>query len=67
MPTIMDQDGIRGALRWLSERRRDEPTAPRLKLIDEAARRFDLTPLEAEFLIRNWREDAREDTAPGAA
>jgi hypothetical protein len=28
-----------------------------VKLIDEAARRFDLTPLEAEFLLRDWKED----------
>jgi hypothetical protein len=53
---IMDQDGIRGALRWLSERRLADPAAPRTQLLDEAARRFDLTPLEAEFLFRNWRE-----------
>jgi hypothetical protein len=57
MPMI-DQDGIRGALRWLSERRLEAPTTPRLTLIDEAARRFDLSPLQAEFLIRNWREDS---------
>ena len=53
---IIDQDGVRGALRWLSERRLEDPSAPRLALIDEAARRFDLNPLQAEFLIRNWKE-----------
>ena len=61
---IIDQDGIRGALRWLSERRLAEPTAPRHALIDEAARRFDLSPLQAEFLIRNWREDASAPKPP---
>ena len=49
-------EGLRRALRWLSERRREEPTAPRLKLIEEAALRFDLTPAEADFLVMEWKE-----------
>ena len=51
-------DGLRNALKWLSERRLEAPLASRLDLIDEAARRFDLTPLDAEFLLSAWREDA---------
>jgi hypothetical protein len=53
-------DGIRRALRWLSDRRLDDPSEPRMKLIDEAATRFDLTPVEVEFLIANWKEAAPE-------
>jgi hypothetical protein len=49
-------DSIRSALKWLSEKRCEEPTAERLKLIDEAALRFDLTPLEVDFLSTNWKE-----------
>jgi len=49
-------DSIRSALKWLSERRQYEPDAPRMKLIDEAALRFDLTPLEVDFLSSNWKE-----------
>ncbi len=49
-------DGIRQALKWLSERRTQDPSAPRMKLIEEAALRFDLTPLETEFLTTNWKE-----------
>jgi len=59
----MSKDGIQGqgealrrALRWLSERRLEEPTAPRLKLVEEAALRFDLTPAEADFLALEWKE-----------
>lgn len=54
----LEGDGIRSALRWLAERRLAEPAAPRMKLIDEAGRRFDLTPVEVEFLVANWRDDA---------
>jgi hypothetical protein len=32
-------DSLRRALRWLSERRQEEPKAARLKLIEEAALR----------------------------
>ncbi len=51
---LPEGEALRRAVRWLDERRREEPGAPRQKLIDEAAVRFDLTPLDAEFLLRNW-------------
>jgi hypothetical protein len=60
MSTIMDQEALRRALRWLGERRREAPDAPRHRLIDEAARRFDLSPLESDFLLRNWQEPPPE-------
>ena len=44
---------IRQAVKWIDERRRDDPGADRLTLLDEAARRFDLSPVEAEFLLRH--------------
>jgi hypothetical protein len=47
-------EGIRRALLWLDERVKEAPAAPRARLVEEAAVRFDLTPLEAEFLIANW-------------
>jgi|MudIll2142460700_1097286.scaffolds.fasta_scaffold338140_2 hypothetical protein len=49
-------EGLRRALRWLGEQRRESPGTPRGKLIDEAAMRFDLTPPEVDFLLQNWRE-----------
>jgi len=51
---LPEGEGLRRAVRWLDERRREEPGAPRQKLIDEAARRFDLDPLQTEFLVNNW-------------
>ncbi len=47
-------DALRKALRWLDERRREDRAAPRAKLIDEAALRFDLPPNDVEFLWKNW-------------
>jgi hypothetical protein len=55
---VPEGDGLRKAMRWLDERVREEPGASRTKLVGEAAVRFDLTPLEEEFLLRSW--------APGA-
>ncbi len=51
---LPEGESLRRAVRWLDERRRDEPDAPRPRLIDEAARRFDLDPLQTDFLINNW-------------
>ena len=44
---------IKQAVRWIDDRLRDDPRADRTKLLDEAARRFDLSPLDAEFLLRH--------------
>ncbi len=44
---------IKQAVTWIDEQLRDNPQADRTKLIDEAGRRFDLTPLDSEFLLRH--------------
>jgi len=53
---VPEGEDLRRALRWLAERRLEDPKAPRGKLIDEAALRFDLSPVDVEFLLREWRE-----------
>jgi hypothetical protein len=47
---------IKAAIKWIDEQLRDRPDATRLTLVDEAARRFDLTPMDAEFLLRHLTE-----------
>lgn len=44
---------IKQAVNWIDDRLRDTPGADRMALLDEAARRFDLSPLDAEFLLRH--------------
>jgi hypothetical protein len=51
---VPEGESLRRALRWLDERIREEPGASRGKLVGEAAVRFDLTPLDEDFLLRNW-------------
>jgi len=47
-------ESLRRALLWLDGEVKDRPGTPRGKLVDEAAVRFDLTPLEVEFLLGSW-------------
>lgn len=49
--------GLRAALRWLSESGRHDVAA-----VEEACRRFDLSPLDEEFLLNEAR---RLRTRPG--
>jgi len=49
---VPEGEALRQALRWISDRRLAEPQIKLAKAIDEASQRFDLTPLQADFL---WR------------
>ncbi len=44
-------EDIRRAVKWISVRREEDPETPLLKLIEEAAFQFDLSPLDQEFLV----------------
>jgi hypothetical protein len=44
---------IKAAVRWIEEQLRDRPGADRVRLVEEASRRFDLTPLDEDFLVRH--------------
>jgi hypothetical protein len=44
---------IKQAVKWIDEQLQANSQADRTKLIDDASRRFDLTPLDAEFLLRH--------------
>lgn len=46
-------EDLRRAIRWLGEHHQHD-----LRAIEEASLRFDLSPLDEEFLIRHCREQA---------
>jgi hypothetical protein len=50
---------IKQAIQWIDNELHDHPNADRLKLIDEASRRFDLSPADAEFLFRHLASKAK--------
>ena len=44
---------IKQAVQWIEDQLLDRPDADRVKLVDDASRRFDLTTLDEEFLYRH--------------
>jgi hypothetical protein len=48
---LPDGEHVRRAIRWISDRRRDAAHHRDLELVYEAALRFDLSPLEEEWLM----------------
>lgn len=50
-PVVPSGEGLRRAVRWIGEVGRHD-----LCVIDEACRRFDLSPLDEEFLLHYLRE-----------
>jgi hypothetical protein len=51
---------IKQAVKWIDDQLTDNPSVDRVKLVDEASRRFDLSPLDADFLFRHLAERARK-------
>ena len=53
MTTVQpDSENIRKAAKWVVEERKYNPNQTLGKLIEEASTKFDLSPLETEFLER---------------
>jgi hypothetical protein len=50
------ESAIRQAVQWIDDRLADDASVDRVTLVDEAARRFDLTPLDTDFLYRHLTE-----------
>jgi hypothetical protein len=54
---------IKQAIKWIDEQLRERPDRDRMRLVDEASRRFDLSPLDADFLLRHLAERPRATNA----
>ena len=51
MTTVQPEgEDLRRAVRWISEERKYNPKAIPSKLIEEACLKFDLSPMDAEYL-----------------
>ena len=50
---------IKQAVKWIDDQLVDRPEVDRVTLVDEAARRFDLSPLDTDFLFRHLAERAK--------
>lgn len=61
MSNIMPEgEDIRKAVKWISSRLEEDPAQSRGKLIHEAAFKFDLSPLDTEFLTNFFRRKRTE-------
>jgi hypothetical protein len=53
---------IKQAVNWINDQLADNPKADRVKLVDEASRRFDLSPADSDFLFRHLAQHAKPGT-----
>jgi len=53
---VPEGEDLRQAIRWISGRRQEAPGTPLSALVEEAAFRFDLSPLDQEFLMGFFRK-----------
>jgi len=57
MTTILPEgDDIRKAVKWIGEERSVDPLKNAKALIEEACLKFDLSPVDSEFIARFVRE-----------
>mgnify|MGYP001820718809 FL=1 len=60
MTTVQPEgEDLRKAVKWISEERKYDPEAQTSKLIEEACLKFDLSPMDAEYLL-NFLKDNKE-------
>ena len=55
------EQGLKAAIKWINAELQDNPEAKVGLLIDKASRQFNLTPLQTDFL---YREYARKGARP---
>ena len=64
MSTIQPQgEKLKKAVKWISDKRKDNPDANPAKLVDEAGFRFDLSPKDSQFLLRLVKNDDSSNPA----
>ncbi len=52
MATIMpDSDDVQRAIKWISQSLEEKPDQSVAKLVEQAVFKFDLSPVDSEFLI----------------
>lgn len=57
------EKALKDALQWINGELQDNPGAKVSVLIDQASRQFNLTPLQSDFL---YREYSRKDKRPAS-
>ena len=54
MSIMPEGENVRKAIKWISDKKQYEPEdcGPIMSMIEKAAKRFDLSPKDEQFLIR---------------
>ena len=59
MTTLQPEgEDLRKAVKWISEERKFNPAAQTAKLVEEACLKFDLSPMDAEYLVKTLKNDS---------
>jgi len=53
MSILPEGEQLRKAVKWISDERTENPDSVLYTLIEQACLKFDLTPKDAEFLMRH--------------
>jgi hypothetical protein len=62
MTNIMPEgESLRKAVKWISEKRKENPEIDISRMVNEAGMRFDLSPKDQEFLFRFCKEGNRQE------
>ena len=58
MSTIQPQgEALRKAVKWISEERKYGPEKKHFELVEEACLKFNLSPVDAEYLMKLVKKD----------
>jgi hypothetical protein len=52
MPILPQGEAIRKAVKWISETRQSDPGADPDQLVEQACLKFNLSPIDAQYLSR---------------
>ncbi len=61
MSILPEGEQLRKAVRWISAQRTENPEIPLSDLIGNACLRFDLSPKDADLLVRFFADQAAEE------
>lgn len=54
---------LKKAVKWISEKRKQDPDINPARLVDDAGFQFDLSPKDCEFLLRLVKNDNHQNPA----
>ncbi|MBC8440451.1 MAG: hypothetical protein H8D87_12300 [Deltaproteobacteria bacterium] len=52
---------LKNAIKWISEKRKQNPDIKLSKLVDDASFQFDLSPKDSQFLLRFVKNDDHQN------